>query len=254
MPVAEGSYVNPHVRLVREFARGGMGKVWVGHDDRFERDVAVKFISPTLLEEHPDIVKRFAREAKAAAQLSSPHVVQIFDHGQTDEGIPYMVMEMLTGESLGERLEARGAQTPGEASTIISQVAKALAEAHLRGVVHRDIKPDNIFILASDEDELFVKVLDFGIAKCTTTVDGTSGLTATGSLLGTPEFMSPEQIMKAKEVGPSADMWAMAAVAYEMLTGKRAFSGEAIGAIIVAISSGKYVPASEHGVPKAYDA
>ncbi len=254
MGIAAGNPVSAHVNLVRELGRGGMGTVWVGHDSRFDREVAVKFISPSLLEEHPDLVKRFAREAKAAAQLRSPHVVQIFDHGQTEQGVPYMVMELLEGESLADRIRLRGPQTAAETSVVISQVAKALGEAHRRGVVHRDIKPDNIFLLAVEDDELFVKVLDFGIAKRSTTLSGQAGLTATGSLLGTPEYMSPEQIMTAKEVGPRADLWAMAAVAYEMLTGRRAFSGEAIGAIIMAISTGKYEPVSAHGLPLEFDA
>ena len=252
MSVKAGQFVNPHVRLVREFGRGGMGTVWIGHDERFDRDVAVKFISPTLREQHPDLIRRFAREAKAAAQLSSPHVVQIYDHGETDEGVPYMVMELLKGEALSARLRRTGPQTPIQASLVISQVAKALNEAHRRGVVHRDIKPDNIFVLESDDDDLFVKVLDFGIAKQSTPLSG-QGLTATGSLLGTPEYMSPEQIMTAKEVGPDADLWALAVVGYECLTGRRAYSGEAIGAVILAISSRKYAKPSTFGLPTEFD-
>jgi serine/threonine protein kinase/formylglycine-generating enzyme required for sulfatase activity len=185
--------------------------------------------------------------------MTSPHVVQIYDHGETDDGVPYMVMELLRGQPLSERLRASGPQSSIEASVIISQVAKALSEAHRRGVIHRDIKPDNIFVLASDDDDLFVKVLDFGIAKRSTPVSGQAALTATGSLLGTPEYMSPEQILTAKEVGPAADQWALAAVAYECLTGKRAYSGEAVGAVILAIISRKYTPPTEFGLLAEFD-
>ncbi len=128
----------------------------------------------------------------AAAQIKSPHVAQVFDHGVTPDGVPFIVMELLEGEDLKSRMQRLGALPPVEVTAIVSQTAKALGRAHQVGIVHRDIKPDNIFLL-DVEGELFVKVLDFGVAK---RVQGELGMTSTGSVLGTPLYMSPEQLLE----------------------------------------------------------
>jgi serine/threonine-protein kinase len=254
MPLAPGDWVNQNVQLVRPLGRGGMGTVWVGRDMRFDTEVAVKFISAKALAADADLLTRFKREAKAAAQVKSPYVVHIFDHGQTADGTPYIVMELLEGESLKERLARRGKITPREAAIVVAQVSKALAAAHRFGVVHRDIKPDNVFLVASPEEELFVKVLDFGIAKQPGLPQQVEqGLTGTGRLLGTPHYMSPEQILSSKGVDFRCDMWSLAVVAYRMLTGKLPFVGETTGAIIMAIGSIHYEPPSTHGADPVFD-
>src|SRR5262249_9734339 len=148
------------------------------------------------LAEHAEYVERFRREATTPAQIKSPHVVQVFDHGVTERGVPYIVMELLSGEDLRRHVKRTGPLPPAKVAQIIAQAARALGRAHRLGIVHRDIKPDNLFIL-DVEGEPFVKVLDFGIAKH---AGESPQLTATGSMVGTPVYMSPEQLLSAKAV------------------------------------------------------
>ncbi|MBW2459161.1 MAG: serine/threonine protein kinase [Deltaproteobacteria bacterium] len=242
MALGPGTMITDKVRLVEPLASGGMGDVWVADHLTLEMRVAAKFIRPELVEQDVDLLERFTREAKAAAQIKSPHVVQIFDHGVTGDGTPYIVMEFLEGNSLAEWIALSEKMSLGEACTVVSQVASVLDKAHGLGIVHRDIKPDNIY-LVDDERDLFVKLLDFGIAKL---VDEplSRRVTATGMAVGTPHYMSPEQIMSAKDAAPGADLWALAVVTYEMLTGKVPFDGETLGAVAVAINSGDLTPVS----------
>jgi serine/threonine-protein kinase len=163
MAFEPGAVIGANLRLRRMLASGGMGSVWEADHLGLRTQVAVKLIADVLSVE-PTVRKRFALEAEAAAQIRGPHVVQILDHGVTDQGIPYIVMELLIGESLGSRLKRVGRLDLAETFVIVNQTSKALARAHSLGFVHRDIKPDNLFLTESN-DELFVKVLDFGIAK-----------------------------------------------------------------------------------------
>ncbi len=246
--------ITDRVRLVEPLASGGMGDVWVADHLTLEMRVAAKFIRPELVERDPDLLERFNREAKAAAQIKSPNVVQIFDHGVTRNGTPYIVMELLDGNSLAEWIALVEKMSLREVSSVVTQVASVLDKSHALGIVHRDIKPDNIF-LVDDEQDVFVKLLDFGIAK---RVDEplSRRVTATGMAVGTPHYMSPEQIMSAKDVDPSADCWALAVVAYEMLTGQVPFDGETLGAVAVAVNSGKLVPVRSFlpkGAPSSLD-
>ncbi|MBN4050339.1 PhnD/SsuA/transferrin family substrate-binding protein, partial [Desulfobulbus sp. AH-315-M07] len=252
MELTAGTMVTSNVRLVELLGEGGMGSVWIADHLTLDTQVAVKFISRDLLKRHPALAARFNFEAKAAAQIRSPYVVQIFDHGLMEDGTPFMVMERLHGESLGERLE-QGRPALREAGIIVAQVAKALTAAHKLKVIHRDIKPDNIFLLeCDDDDEVFVKVLDFGIAKRT---DQSKGLTDTGSMLGTPDYMSPEQIMDVKGVDHRADVWALAVVAYELLTLRMPFVGETVGATLMAITNFQWILPSklDLDVPQGFD-
>ena len=228
-----GTLIGKSVRLVRLLGQGGMGSVWVAEHLGLHTQVAVKLISADVAESE-EAVTRFQREATAAAQLKSPHVVQVFDHGVTDEGVPYIVMELLEGEDLGKRLERCGALPISEVVEIVAQVCKALARAHARGVIHRDIKPDNVFLVDSD-GELLVKVLDFGIAK--RTEDSGLGMTSTGTMMGTPYYMSPEQVMSSKAVDQRSDLWSVAVVAYHALTGALPFFAETLGALCVSINT-----------------
>jgi serine/threonine-protein kinase len=205
-----------------------------------QTQVAIKFMAATVSDD-PVSVKRFAREARAAAQIKSPHVVQTHDHGVTDDGIPYIVMELLEGESLDKRLRRMGPLNLVDAVQIIVQVCKALAKAHEIGIVHRDIKPANIFLIESG-NELFVKVLDFGVAKFAG--DQAVDMTAAGHMVGTPSYMSPEQYFDAKGVSYRSDLWSLGIVAYVALTGARPFAGSTLAELVVSIKSAHHDPPS----------
>jgi serine/threonine-protein kinase len=226
--------VTPSVKLVQPLRSGGMATVWIAEHLTLKTSVVVKFISEQLAG-NEEALTRFSREAAAAAAVKSPHVVQMFDHGIID-GTPFIVMELLEGEDLRTRLQRAGALSLGEVETIVSQTCKALGQAHRAGIVHRDIKPDNMFLCRSEDGEVFVKLLDFGIAK----KDDASGMSATrtGSVMGTPYYMSPEQVIGLKNIDLRTDIWSLGVVAFEAMTGVKAFNGETLGALAVAITHG----------------
>ena len=230
-----------------------MGSVWLADHLSLGNEVAVKFLAPELLAKDSTLVERFKREAALAAKINCPHVVQVLDHGLTDGGLPYIVMERLKGENLGQRLERSKRLSMRETGIILSQVAVALTAAHSIGVVHRDIKPDNIFLVESGY-ELFIKVLDFGIAKQAQPTRE-EVLTRTDSVMGTPEYMSPEQLLSTKNVDFRADLWPLAVVVYEALTGDRPFNGETVTALSIAICKGAFrMPSAvEPSLPPALD-
>jgi serine/threonine-protein kinase len=243
MKLVPGMMVSPNVRLARELGQGGMGSVWLAEHTALGISVAVKFISEELLQRDSTTLARFKREARSAAQIKSPHVVQVHDLGVLDDGTPFIVMEALEGETLGDRLAVTPRLPMAELLEIVAQVGKGLEHAHSRGVIHRDIKPPNVF-LSRSHDELIVKILDFGIAR-QQALPRHSAATGTGALLGTPEYMSPEQILSAKDVEAGADLWALAVMAYEMLVGCMPFQGETLGALILAITMGNYTAPSQ---------
>jgi serine/threonine-protein kinase len=212
-----------------------MGSVWLAEHLTLHTKVVVKFMS-TALASHDALVARFSREAAAAAAVKSPHVVHMLDHGVAADGAPFIVMELLEGEDMRRRLDREPPLAAADIDAIVSQVCKALGRAHAAGVVHRDIKPDNIF-LCQGEEGIYVKLLDFGIAKQGDAVIGMAK-TKTGATLGTPYYMSPEQTIGAKDVDLRTDLWSLGVVAYEALTGKRPFDGETVGALAVAITHG----------------
>ncbi|MBI4956274.1 MAG: protein kinase, partial [Myxococcales bacterium] len=253
MELATGAVIADKVRLVRPLGRGGMGSVWLAEHLALDTEVAVKFISSKLAGDDPAVLERFRREASAAARIKSPHVVQTYDRAETEDGTPFIVMELLTGESLAARLRRLGPLGLEEATRIVEHVARGLGAAHALGIVHRDIKPDNVFVTPSD-GEVFAKVLDFGVAK--QHGGGGVAVTSTDAMVGTPAYMSPEQVLSAKLVDHRADLWALGVVAYQMLTGRLPFLGETVGAVAVAISRGRYRPASElrAGLPPTADA
>ncbi len=217
--------------LNRLLGRGGMGSVWHATHLGLDIPCAVKFIEGEF-SQMAEAQARFEREAKAAASLRSPHVVQILDHG-VFQGIPYIAMELLDGEDLGKRLQAVGRMQPNQLITIITQVCRALTKAHAVGVVHRDLKPDNIFLVRDDDREI-AKVLDFGIAKANANAIEGSG-TKTGAMLGTPYYMSPEQAQGTKSVDFRSDLWSLAVIVYQCVTGRLPFESEALGDLLVKI-------------------
>ena len=246
-----GDLVTPTVRLVRPLAEGGMGRVWVADHLGLHTQVVVKLMSEEMLA-RPDGSDRFANEAAAAAAIKSPHVVQVFDHGLTEGGIPYIVMELLEGQDLAGYLADHGRMAPDQAMALVVQVGRALTKAHKAGIVHRDIKPDNIFLCdtrdardpasapdtsgpfpAIDADvEVFVKLLDFGTAK--RDEPAVARTTVPGQIMGTPYYMSPEQSIGA-ELDERSDIWSLGVVVFEALTGHKPFDGASLGAIALAI-------------------
>ena len=208
-----------------------MGSVWHATHLGLDIPCAVKFIEGEIAQ-LAEAQARFEREAKAAARSRSPHVVQILDHG-VFEGTPYIAMELLDGEDFGKRLQRIGRMPPNDVLRIVGQVCRALTKAHGVGIVHRDLKPDNIFLVRDDDREI-AKVLDFGIAKATGTgIDGSN--TKTGAMLGTPYYMSPEQAQGIKAVDHRSDLWSLAVIVFQALTGRLPFESEALGDLLVRI-------------------
>ena len=260
--LAPGTLVTPQVRLLEPLGEGGMGTVWVAEHLALDARVAVKFILPERRKERESLVGRFRQEASVAARLTSPHVVRIFDYGVLDEQTPFMVMELLRGVPLSQRLHDGGKLPVRAAGRVVGQVAKVLGEAHRLGVVHRDIKPSNLFLVDSGDgelaldDDLFVKVLDFGVAKRLDADDASTGLTASGAMVGTPLYMSPEQIDDSRAIDQRVDLWALAVVAYECVTGVLPFRGRTLARLMAAIGSGAFEPPSRlvPSLPAALDA
>ncbi|MEQ9322883.1 MAG: serine/threonine-protein kinase, partial [Polyangiaceae bacterium] len=248
-----GARITSNIELVSPIAEGAMGSVWVAYHHRLVTQVAVKFVSDKLGDDTEEALARFEREAATASQIKSPHVVQTFDSGVTDDGVPFMVMELLEGESLGDRLRRGSLLSLPEAAALLSQVARALSKAHRLGIVHRDIKPDNLY-LVRDHEGLFCKILDFGIAK-QTRLPSMGGLTTEGKMVGTPEYLSPEQVLDGGRVDYRADLWGLSIVMYASLTGHLPFSGQTLGQLCLALASCRHQPPSQLQpmLPRALD-
>jgi serine/threonine protein kinase len=244
-----GTVVADKVRLVRLLGQGGMGSVWLAHHLALDTEVAVKFVRPERAAADPTMMQRFEREAKAAARIKSPHVVQIKDYGLADETMPYIVMELLVGASLKDLLERDGRLGSRRLALLVVDVAEALSAAHALGIVHRDIKPQNIVVTETARGEL-VKVLDFGVAKVlgesqVSGGSGGSGLTETGVVIGSPPYMSPEQLEGRSDIDHRADLWSLAIVTYQALTGALPFEGGSFVSVGAAVLGGRYKPATK---------
>jgi serine/threonine-protein kinase len=237
-------------RLVRPLGKGGMGAVWLAQHTGLDVPCAVKFIHEEAAKS-PELRARFEREAKAAAQLRTPHVVQVLDHGVWQD-VPYIAMEYLEGEELGQRLARMGKLSPQEVVSVAVQIGRALTRAHAAGLVHRDLKPGNVFLVRDDEREI-AKVLDFGVAKVQQM--GVDGTTKTGAILGTPYYMSPEQARGSKDIDHRADLWALSVVVFQCLTGRLPFPGESLGQLFMKIIvEPPPVPSQIAPVPPGFDA
>jgi serine/threonine protein kinase len=243
IPLCERTVIAGKYRLERELAVGGMGAVWVARHLQLDEPVAVKFMRATV-PELADARGRFAREARAAARLRGPHVVEVLDHG-VDGDVPYIVMELLEGEHLGERLRRERRLSLGAAASIAAQVSKALGRAHQAGIVHRDLKPANVFLARLDGEEI-VKILDFGIHK--TLYGKGSEVTGTDVLMGSPQYMSPEQARGSRSVDHRADLWSLGAILYRAVTGTPAFDGVSAVDVIVHICTGP-LPVASRAAP-----
>jgi len=241
MNIVAGRVLGAKFLLEQPLARGGMGSVWVGRHLALETPVAIKLMDETLASSEAARI-RFEREARAAARLRSPHVVQILDYG-VDAGAPYIVLELLDGEDLRTRLQRVRRLSLRETSEIVSQLAKGLSLAHEAGIVHRDIKPSNVFIARIGPDEV-VKLLDFGVAKHAAGRIAEDS-TASGQVLGSPMYMSPEQARGAA-VDHRSDQWSLAVVAFEALTGHRPFGGENAGDVVARICADELPVATDY--------
>jgi eukaryotic-like serine/threonine-protein kinase len=231
--VKQGSVIGGKYRLVRALAQGGMGSVWVAQHLQLDSEVAVKFMDPAYIDSD-DARARFEREAKASAMLKSPNVVQVYDYGVEDD-TPYIVMELLEGEDLDTRLRREGRLSLSATARILADACKALRRAHEVGLIHRDLKPANLF-LTQQGDEVITKVLDFGIAKAIgPQLSGRA--TKTGVLVGSPYYMSPEQIRTGKQIDHRTDIWSLGVIAFECITGQMPFPSVEVGDVLVAICS-----------------
>jgi serine/threonine protein kinase len=230
----EGGIIAGKYRLERVLGRGGMGAVWAARHVELDTAVAIKLMVSSHAASD-DSRARFKREAKAAAQLRSPHIAEVRDYGVEGDA-PYLVMELLEGEDLGARLKREGRLSLAAAAQIITPLCKGLRRAHEAGIVHRDLKPANIF-LARQDDEVVVKIVDFGLAKAL--AEGPSGgQTESGVILGTPYYMSPEQVRDSKRIDPRSDLWSAGVIAYRCLTGVLPFTGEGLPAVLMSVCTG----------------
>jgi serine/threonine-protein kinase len=250
--IKEGNILNERYRLVRPLGQGSQAFVWVAEHLALGSHVAVKLIDPELAKQE-DARERFRREATAAAKLRSAHVVQIIDHGIEGDQ-PFIVMELLEGEDLFQRLDRVGHLPLQQVSRIVTQVARALMRAHAEGIIHRDLKPENVFITNNEDDEV-VKVLDFGVAKITTPQKAQMTKTGAGTLIGTPHYMSPEQVKGIGEIDHRSDLWSLAVIAYQAATGHLPFDSDGVGDLLIKISLHHPKTPSEVNpeLPRAFD-
>src|SRR5947207_6269783 len=215
--------------LEGEIGRGGMGVVFNARDERLKRQVAIKVLPPELAFRE-EIRLRFVREAETAARLSHPHIVPIHSVGESPDGLVYFVMAYVDGESLGAKLKRRGRLPPDASRRLMQEPADALAAAHAFGIIHRDVKPDNILLEGSRGR---VVVTDFGIAKALSSTTGGATLTATGVAIGTPHYMSPEQAAGDREIDGRSDIYSLGVVAYQMLAGELPFQAPTVPGILM---------------------
>lgn len=236
MPVAfeqlEGSIIDERYRLIRKIGEGGMATVWEAEHQTLGSSVAVKFLRYGAMQ-NAQVRERFLREARVAASVRHRNVVEIMDFGVTSDGAPYLVMELLNGEPLASLLARESFLEPAEAIRIISLVLRGIVAVHEEGIVHRDLKPQNIFVV-EDVDGRYPKLLDFGV--CRITESGEKSITREGTILGTLEYMSPEQARGRKDVDYRTDVYAAGAILYETLTGRLPHESKNPGDLLVKIA------------------
>jgi tRNA A-37 threonylcarbamoyl transferase component Bud32 len=236
MSLQAGQVIEGKYRIVRLLGEGGMGAVYEGENVRIHRRVAIKVLHAGVAE-NLDAVQRFEREAQAAGRIGSDHIVEVIDLGNLPDGDRFMVMEYLDGESFSQRIHGRGRLPPAEAAGIMVQLLEGLAAAHGAGIFHRDLKPDNVYLLRSKKGQGdFVKILDFGISKFNKlNKDSGMSMTRTGAVMGTPYYMSPEQAKGSKEMDHRSDLYSAGVMLYEAITGQVPFNAETFNELIFKI-------------------
>ena len=237
-----GRVIDERFEVRAKLGEGGMGAVYMAHQRSVDRPVVLKVLRREL-QDHPSVVRRFLLEAKAASRLTNAHTITIFDFGKTRDGVLYIAMEYLEGRSLSEKLKDQGSLSVEETVRILDKVAESLAEAHAQGIIHRDIKPDNVFLAVRPEDPEFVKVLDFGIARATS-LAGEQAITRTGTIQGTPTYVSPEAVVGEK-VDERADVYALGVMMYEMLTGQPPYTAETTMSLLMQHVNSEPAPLEE---------
>jgi serine/threonine-protein kinase len=231
LPLDEGQLIAGKYRVEHVLGEGAMGVVVAAWHIELNQRVAVKLVRPEALTVQ-DAQERFRREARAAARLRSEHVVRVMDVGVLEGGSPFMVMEYLDGHDLAHELAQRGPLPIADAVGYILQASEALAEAHRAGIVHRDLKPANLFLALLPDGSRVVKVLDFGVSKATTQTPGSLALTQDFAMIGSPLYMSPEQMRSARDVDPRADIWALGVILFELLAGRPPFFEASIAELV----------------------
>jgi tRNA A-37 threonylcarbamoyl transferase component Bud32 len=226
-----GDVIDGKYELVRLIGEGGMGEVYEARHRVLTKRVAIKFLHGGLAE-NEQARRRFMQEAKAAASIGSDHIVQVIDVGDAEDGSPYLVMELLEGTELKDEMIRNGPFEPARAAELAIQLCSALGAAHALGIVHRDLKPENVFVTPTATGDERLKVLDFGIAKFQDV-----HLTATGTIIGSPSYMAPEQAMGSRDVDHRADVYAVGAILFEMLTGRPPYVGTSMAKILVQVIS-----------------
>jgi serine/threonine-protein kinase len=236
--VRVGDVLHGKYRIDRVLGMGGAGVVVAGHHLQLAQNVAIKFLLPEALPSSEALI-RFTREARAAVRIKSEHVARVLDMGTLETGTRYIVMEYLVGNDLSHWIEKNGSLPVDQAVTFVLQACEAIAEAHALGIVHRDIKPANLFVIRRPDGQLSVKVLDFGISKIPATIASTTDLsmTKTNAAIGTPLYMSPEQMSSARRVDSRADIWSLGVVLYELVSGQVPFEGPTIANIFVGVTT-----------------
>lgn len=239
-----GDIVAGKYEIVSLLGEGGMGTVWRARSLVLDSDVAIKVLHCDRADRHA--AERLLREARATARVGHPSIVRAFDFGETEAGEPFLVMELLEGTSLADWLDRRGRMAPVQAVQMLLPIAAGLAAAHACGIIHRDIKPENIILVPDGPSTFLPKIVDFGIAKLSRRTNQV--ITQAGMVLGSLEYMSPEQAEGKQEVGEQTDVWALCVVLYELITGRRPFEGESITAMIYALYTLDPLPIGSYGV------
>jgi serine/threonine-protein kinase len=240
--VREGQILAGRYRVEKVLGVGGMGVVVAAHHVHLDEKVAIKFLLPTMLG-NQEVVGRFAREARAAVRIKSEHVARVTDVGTLENGAPYMVMEFLEGGDLAAWIQRQGPLPIEQAVDFILQACVGVASAHGMAIVHRDLKPANLFCMRGNDGQFIIKVLDFGISKITnlSASDAVGSMTHTTAVMGSPLYMSPEQMQSAKDVDTRTDIWALGVVLYELLTGTTPFAGESFTDVTIKVATASFV-------------
>ncbi|HEY0477398.1 MAG TPA: serine/threonine-protein kinase [Kofleriaceae bacterium] len=251
MPI-DGDVLSRRFRIHRIIGAGGMGIVVAAHHLALDKQVAIKLMRPEL-RTRTDFVRRFVREARAAARLDSRHVTRVFDAGTLEDGAPYIVMEYLEGTDLAAWLRQHGPMPVGLAAAIVSQASDAIAEAHAAGIVHRDLKPANLFLTRDADGELLVKVLDLGICKLLERSDDVRD-TSTATPLGTLIYAAPEQLGASERADARSDIWSLGVILYELVTGHAPFHGRTVSEIRSRVMHGPRPALARPGLPVQLEA
>ena len=250
-PVGQGETLAGKYRVTRVIAEGGMGIVVAARHLKLDQQVALKFMLPELLRSS-EATGRFLREARAAVMLRSEHVARILDIAELPTGLPYIVMELLEGSDLGAVIYASAPLSVDDAIDYVLQACEAIAEAHGLGIVHRDLKPENLFVTRRRDGAAWIKVLDFGISKVIAGLESRQGgaRVTTRESMGSPTYMSPEQMRCTRDVDGRADIWSLGIILYELLTGRQPFTGKSIAEVCLKVTQEPLPPLGRPDLPE----